>query len=213
MPRAAPGVIARGALCRNISGNPGKTVRKMNRVASGASSQLGKEIHFHPGERKYHSRFYFALHLSEFGVDCGRLGEVESLVGDCRPPPPGNPRQPTFDWITIPKSGGLWENPPKMHCGFFNFSQIWQKNGGVFLPMYTYPSLNNLHKQYNLNKLNFTQYFKNSYSYFPCTAFCDVLEFVHFHCHLYGVWFVEPPSIAITNVLKEWDYQYALPVL
>jgi hypothetical protein len=28
-----------------------------------------------------------------------------------------------------------------------------------------------------------------------------VLEFVNSHYHLYGVWLVRPPSIAITNVL------------
>ncbi|OGO62125.1 MAG: hypothetical protein A2032_05315 [Chloroflexi bacterium RBG_19FT_COMBO_49_13] len=213
MPCAAPGVIARGALRQTISENIDMAVRKLNRYVVGDSSQYGKEIHFHPGERNFLKSVYFTLHLSGFGVDSGRLGEVVSLVGDCRPPPPGNPRQPTILRSINPSDGGLRENPTKLKSGFFDFTQKRQKNGGFFLPMCMCPSLNNLINQSNLNKLNFPQYFKNTYSYFSCTVFRYVLKFVHFHCHLYGVWFVEPPAIAITNVLENRDYHYALSLL
>jgi hypothetical protein len=213
MPRAAPSVIAKGALRRIISKYFDVAVRKLDRYVAGDSSQFGKEIHFHPGERNFQKSVYFTLHLSRFGVDSGRLGEVVSLVGDCRPPPPGNPRQATILRGIKPINGGLRENPTKMRSRFFDFTQKRQKNGGVLLPTCMYPSLNNLHNQYNLNKLNIPQYFKNTFSYFSCTVFCSVLEFVHFHCHLYGVWLVEPPAIAITNVLENRDYYYALSLL
>jgi hypothetical protein len=213
MPRAAPGVIASGKLRRTIPRRSCLSVRKMGRYVAGYSSPLGKEIHFHPGELEFHKSFYFTLHLSGFGVERGRLGEVESLVGDCRPPPPGNPHQPTFLICTNPAYGGLRKNPVETCNGLWNFSPKWQKNGGVFLPMCKYPSLTNVKNRYNLKKLISTQYFKNNYSYFSCTEIHSVLKFAQFHCHLYGVWSVEPPSIAITNVLGKWECYYALPLL
>jgi hypothetical protein len=67
------------------------------------------------------------------------LGEVESLVGDCRPPPPGNPRQPTTLISTDLWNGGLRKNP-FIQNGFNVFIPKWRKKGKVFLPMYKHLS-------------------------------------------------------------------------
>jgi hypothetical protein len=200
MPRAAPGVIARGALRRKIPGEPRISVQDMGRYRDGYSSWSGSKIRIRPDLRSYQGRNYFTLHLSGFGVEHGRLGEVESLVGDCRPPPPGNPRQPTTLISIDLWNGGLRKNP-FIHNGFNVFIPKWRKKGEVFLPMYKHLSFNNSKYLYNLKKSNRWQYFKNNCSYFSCIEKCTVLEFVNSHYHLYGVWLVRPPSIAITNVL------------
>ena len=213
MPRAAPGVHAWGAVRRIIPGNPSVSVHVLGRYRLGSSSRVGMDPGFRPDMHRFHKSFYFTLHLSGFGVERGRLGEVESLVGDCRPPPPGNPRQPTILKVNRLSDGGLRENPIKTTVGFYGFIPNWQKNGGVFLPKCKLPSLNIIHKSRNLKKLIPAQYFKNKYSFFTCTELPSVLECCQLHCHLYGVWLVEPPSIAITNVLGKRDCHYALPVL
>lgn len=201
MPHAAPGVIARRALRRTIPGEPYAPVQPSGRLMERYTSQSGSRIHFQPDERRIRKRICFTLHLSGFGVECGRLGEVESLVGDCRPPPPGNPHQPTTQSNKDPMWAG-WRKNPFNSNGFITFIPKWQKNGGVFLPMRKHHSFNKSENIHNLKILNQSQYFKNNCSYFSCTEMCTVLEFVNPHCHLYGDWLVGPPSIAITNVLE-----------
>lgn len=213
MPRAAPGVIARGALRRKNKGNSCVSVRESDRYKAECSFRLGMETHIRPDERWSRKRFPFTLHLSGFEVERGRLGKVESLVGDCRPPPPGNPRQPIMLFRIKHGCCGFQKNPVDSGNGFDAFIPKWQKNGGVFLRMCKHHSFKNTDNPYNLKKLVFLQYFKNNCSYFSCAEKCSVLESCNFHYHLYGLWLVEPPSIAITNVLKIKDYLYALPVL
>ena len=201
MPSAAPGVTARGAL-RQINPETSWIPAQLSgRTKEGCSSFQGRETEFRPDERRLHSWFYFTRHLSVFGVECGRLGEVESLVGDCWPPPPGNPRRPLPRRSGSAPGDGLDKNPRIIKHGFFVFIPKWLKNGGVFLPIRKLHTFNIFKYWHNLKEINYSQYFKNKRSYYTCAQKCSVLEFGSFHYHLYGVRLVEPPSIAITNVL------------
>jgi hypothetical protein len=200
MPRAAPGIIARGALCWKIPGEPRIPVQVLGWYMEGYSSRSRSEACIRPDVREFQRSKSFTPHSSGFRVERGRLGEVVSLVGDCRPPPPGNPRQPVIQIRKRETNRGLGKNPYN-NDGFVAFIAIWQKNGGVILPVYRYHSFNNNKKHSNLKKLNSAQYFKNICSYSSCAVKCTVLEFVHSHYHPYGFWLVGPPSIAITNVL------------
>jgi hypothetical protein len=46
------------------------------------------EIYLLPNDSRSHYLCSFTLQFSGFWVERGGLGEVVSLVGDCRPPPP-----------------------------------------------------------------------------------------------------------------------------
>jgi hypothetical protein len=200
MPRAAPGVIARGALCWKIPGEPRIPVQVLGWYMEGYSSRSRSEACIRPDVREFQRSKSFTPHSSGFRVERGRLGEVVSLVGDCRPPPPGNPHQPIIQTRISRWDGGLGKNPLN-NDGFVAFFHKWQKNGGVNLPMYKQHSFNNNKNHTNLKNFNPAQYFKNIRSYSSCAVKCTVLEFDGSHCHLYGFWLVGPPSIAITNVL------------
>jgi hypothetical protein len=200
MPLAAPGVIARGALCRKIPGEPLVLAQVMGRYREGCSSWSRSEVWFRPDVRMNRCRNYFTPHSSCFRVERGCLGEFVSLVGDCWPPPPGNPRQPIIQIRNRRWNGGLGKNPNN-NDGFVAFIPKWRKNGGVILPVKKYCTLNNNKKPSNLKILNPAQYFKNIRSFYSCAVKSTVLEFIHSHCHPYGFWLVGPPSIAITNVL------------
>jgi len=212
MPHATRGVIARWALRRKIPGEPILPVHDLDRYIEGYSSWSGSETYTRLGVRRFKKRNYFIQHSSGFRVERGRLGEVESLVGDCRPPPPDNPHQPSTGSRINRLSGGLWKNP-FIYNGFYVFSQKWQKDGGVLLPKCRYPSLNNNGYLYNLKNIKILQYFKNICSFFSCIEKSTVLEFVRSHYHLYGFRLVGSPSIAITNVLITKGNLYALSLL
>jgi len=175
-------------------------VHDLVRYMDGYSSwPVGKTCR-RPVLQSFKIRNYLIQHSSGFRVESGRLGEVESLVGDCRPPPPDNPHQLITRSSINCISGELWKNP--FPCdGFIEFIPKWQKNGGVSLSMCRHHSFKNIEYPYNLKKLIQSQYFKNDCSYFSCVEKCTVLEFVSSHYHLYGLRLVGLPSIAITNVL------------
>jgi hypothetical protein len=72
--------------------------------------RMGMERVIHPIQGMIIGRCTFTLQSSGLCVGRGRLGEVVSLVGDCRPPPPGNPRRPTrlrFDNASMVGGGVL----------------------------------------------------------------------------------------------------------
>ncbi len=200
MPRAAPGAIARGALRWIIPGEPTISSQKFGRYMDGYSPWIWCMSCIQPGLRKYQHMDYFTLHSSIIIVEHGRLGEVVSMEGDCRPPPPGNPRLPSTLNSADLSSGELLKAPFK-GVRLFGFIFNPQKNGGEFLPLYKHLSLKISKNPTNLKKFIRTQYFKNICSYFSCIVKRTVLEFVHSHCHLYGFRVVGLPSIAITNVL------------
>jgi hypothetical protein len=201
MPRAAPGSNARGALRRDLPDQLHATVRYPDSclVKCPCCPEMEKDLH-RCGCRS-HLCCSFTLQFSGLGVERGVLGEVVSLVGDCRPPPPGNPRQPTNPVSTIKWVGRRPVISAKAGIGSIGYISNKQKNGGVFLPIWVHCSLINLQISTNLKILNHQQYFKNNRSYFSCARKNHVLKFEHFPSHMCGFRDVEPPSIAITNVL------------
>ncbi len=201
MPRAAPGDIARGALRRKLPEDLRVSVCNSDRYLSSYSYRLDKEISLLHHKSRSNKCCHFTLHSSGFGVERGRLGEVVSLVGDCRPPPPGNPHRPTIPMSSINWVGGRHLSPPPVGSGSIGFTSVKPKNGGFFLPVSMHCSFNSNPLNTNLKDLNYIEYFKNNRSYFSCAGKNPVLKFEHFHSHLCGFNQVEPPSIAITNVL------------
>jgi hypothetical protein len=203
MPRAAPGDIARGALRRKLPENLRVSVRNSDGCLARYPYpyRFGMETYLHLSESRSRKCCYFTLHLSGFWVERGRLGEVVSLVRDCRPPPPGNPYRPTASSFATKWDGGKHRNPTQVDNGFC-FILKKQENGGVFLPLRMYSTFNSHQISANLKDLNHCEYFKNNCSYFSCIVKNPVLKFEHFHSHLCGYRDVEPPSIAITNVLE-----------
>jgi len=202
MPSAAPGVIARGAMRQPGPRCSWVPVPHSNRTGAGCSSGLGSGSAHQPGVRRYRSYLCFTQLLSVIGVERGRLGEVESLVGDCRPPPPGNPHRPPARSST--RSVGMSKrNLQNTKLWFVVSSSKGHKCGGLLLLINKLHSYIKYHPFENLKELNYSQYFKINHSFFPCAEIRSVLEFGRFHSHLYGVWLRKPPPIAITNVLKK----------
>ncbi len=144
---------------------------------------------------------YFTPHFSFFEVERVRLGEVVSLVGDCRPPPPGNPRRPASSEYSGQGSEKAWTRHGITSAGRIFITPNCKNYGGEYLILWKRCSFNNLRKRNNLKKLNNLQYFKKNGSYFSCTWTKHVLKFSCLHSHLCGLRGVESPSIAITNVL------------
>ena len=110
MSHAAPGVIARDASRRKIPGDPKIVGHSLARYKDRYSSWSARENFPSSNMRRYKGKNLFIQHSSGLWVERGRLGEVKSLVGDCRPPPPDNPRQPTTLNNEKQVSGGLWNN-------------------------------------------------------------------------------------------------------
>ena len=202
MPSAAPGVIARGALRQTVPATLWASAQHLGRAKVECSSRSRAGIPIRPVKRRFEYWLYFTGHYSAHRVECGRLGEVESVVGDCRPPPPGNPRRLASWRSHYPIGDELDVNPSDNNHGSLLFIQKWHENGGVFLPIWKHCSFNIPQNTSNLKKLNLAQYFKIISSYFTCTQKPFVLEFGDLHYHLYGDWLVELPYIAITNVLE-----------
>ena len=160
------------------------------------------KTYLHPNGDRFTRWLTFTLNFSRFEVERGRLGEVVSLVGDCRPPPPGNPRQPTSLVCTNQGWNRRWTSQAATNERKPFFTSKCINRGGNYLIVWKRCSFNNLQNTSNLKKLNYLQYFKKNCSYFSCTWKKHVLKFVNLHSHLCGLMEVEPPSIAITNVLE-----------
>jgi hypothetical protein len=203
MPRAEPGVIAREAQRRKLLWNYWVPVAAVDRNLRCSTS--GRGAFLSPGVDQKNG-FLFTLHLSGSWVERGCLGEVESLVGDCRPPPPGNPRRPTRRRLVTRSCGRLVTN--LSDTGRFSaFIPGLQKNGGDFLPLSRLLSYNIYINLSNLKILIKIQNFKKTCSFFSCNTPLTMLRFVHSHCHLYGVPAMGSPPIVITNVLLIEDYK------
>jgi hypothetical protein len=198
MPRAIPGAFILELLRRRFPVRLYKSVQNVDRRAAKCLTR-GLMAECLPSiARTLLLRNTFTLPFSGFGVARGRLGEVERLVGDCRPPPPGNPRRPATIWI-LKHQGDEWRANPTINRPVF--SHQYQQNGGFFMQLWKGCSFNIKEMNTHLKKLKNIQYFKNIHSSFYCTLIMPVLESSIFHSHLCGVRVVEPPSIAMTNVL------------
>jgi hypothetical protein len=202
MPRAAPGVCATGAMRRRLREHIESSVQGYGRRRSGHPPWL-KTM---PCHRRLGGRLllwlYFTLHFTGYGVERGCLGEVVSLVGDCRPPPPGNPHRPPFqkqasiqEW-----AGGKDKSKYTLWRSLHRIKNT--THGEIILENSRPCTFNRYPHRHNLKELNWSQNFKNNCSYFYCTGKCPVLEFGKLHSHLCGLSVVELPSIAVTNVLE-----------
>jgi hypothetical protein len=156
----------------------------------------------HPYGSRFGKWCYFTQQFSGFEVERGRLGEVVSLVGDCRPPPPGNPHRLTPHNFIDEWWDGWQMSRARADMGSNIISSKVSNFGTNILTVWKHYSFNNPQFTHNLKELNKLQYFKNNRSYSSCVVKKHVLEFSHFHSHLCGLREVEPPSIAITNVLE-----------
>ena len=197
MSRAVPGVAARDDLRRERIRDQRLSAWVSGRHPKQRPKFVGLGFYFHlHGHRSFY-RCSFTLQSSGIGVEQGRLGEVVSLVGDCRPPPPGNPRRPAFS-IGVGNRWGLKDQG----SGGAIFSREISKNGEIELLCSNKPSLYEYRCKANLKELNKSQYFKKNRSSFYCTGMNPVLKFDRLHSHLCGSLEVKPPPIAITNVLR-----------
>lgn len=202
MPHAASGVVARGVLRRKFPENlpvPAHTLGEYMEIYPYRTG-MGK-VSYSRGSR-FSKWCFFTQQISCIEVERGHLGEVVSLVGDCRPPPPGNPRRPTSQ-STKYEGRDEWKmSLAKVSEGSRIFSTIFSKRGGIIFTLSKLCSFKKQRITNNLKELNKPQYFKSNRSYTPCVEKEHVLEFSHVHSHLCGLKVVEPPSIAITNVLE-----------
>ena len=202
MPRAAPGEDARGAVRRKVPEYQGVPARRMGRRLVKCPYRSGMESDLHPFRKGLNTHACFTQLLSGFGVERGRLGEVVSLVGDCRPPPPGNPLQPSRARRVDGRSGrysGRWviQSP---RTG--RFTTNLRNPGGFKILVRLSISFNSNQILTNLKDLISSEYFKEKCSYFTCIGIWPVLKFGSFHSHMCGSMEVEPPSIVMTNVLE-----------
>jgi hypothetical protein len=201
MLRAAPSGTARGALRWDFSGNLPASGRSSARGVVQRRYRKGMERKIHLAGCRFHYRSSFTLPLSGFGVERSCLGEVVSLVGDCRPPPPGNPHRPSSSVKMDYRRGGTggWMDHI-MRMGD-DFTPRNRSYGGIVL---SGAQLTSYSCQFHsiLKELNRSQYFKITRSYSSCTGGSLVLEFGHLHYYLCGLNVVEAPSIAITFVLE-----------
>ena len=202
MPHAAPGENARGAVRRKLPEYLEVPVQIMNRRQCKYPIRLGMEISLHRQESGSKKCSNFTQSSSYFGVEPGRLGEVVSLVGDCRPPPPGNPHRLTIHDRMMRGSGWGCIDSKHAYQGGHGISVKMQSLGGFISLVWKCVSFNKTTTILNLKDLNSIEYFKKDRSYFSCIGYNPVLKFVSFHYHLCGFKVVEPPSIAITNVLE-----------
>jgi hypothetical protein len=202
MPRAAPGSNARGALRRDLTDQDQATVKNSDSCLMRYLFCVEMEADLHRYGCGFKHLCSFALQFSGFGVDRGVSGEVVSLVGDCRPPPPGNPHRPIIPEKRKAGFDGRRERTTGVVLGGFCFPRVNPKSGEVFSLGSMPYSFNDYLQPFNLKELNNHQYFKNNRSYSSCIGRKHVLKFLHFHSHLCGQLGLEPPPIAITNVLE-----------
>ncbi len=202
MPCAAPGEFAWGALRRKFLESAKAMVRVKNRCLVVSPYSLGMDKPVHPHGSKASTNRTFTQHSSGFGVERGCKGVVVSLVGDCRPPPPGNPHRPTTWRCTCGLRVGTGINMDKTMARESGFISKAKQGGRFDGPNSIAISYNTRSITSNLKELNPSQYFKNTRSYFYCMWVYTVLEFQHDNSHLCGLEVDKPPSIAVTNVLK-----------
>ncbi len=180
MPHAAPGEEARGAVRRKLP-------QKMMIPVLGRGGCLSSR-HGDLRMKKYIERrgsgsircSSFTQQLSGIGVGRGRLGEVVSQVGDCRPPPPGNPRRPSITAGVESQMEGEVYLIERLFGGGYCVSPGRRNFWGIIMFDWKRSSFNNDQKHGNLKILNSCEYFKEYCSYFSCTRNQPVLEFGSF---------------------------------
>lgn len=198
---AAPGGNARGGLRRAVYRELRTSACDLGRRPRKCLNLSGMGVYFLPCRQSTNYWWSFTLQLSGFGVERGRLGEVVSLVGDCRPPPPGNPRRPAYMGKSSTPNRQLFGGS-SLYAGGIRFTPKCSEDGDIRSSSSLHSSLYEYQNKHNLKELKNPQYFKKNHSSFSCTGKNPVLEFYRLHSHLCGSLEVKPPPIAITNVLE-----------
>jgi hypothetical protein len=202
MPSAAPGEITRGAVRRGLPDYQLAPVDTLDRRPVECPYRWEMETRLHPYIGRFYKRGAFTQLLCGVGLGGGRLGEVVSLVGDCRPPPPGNPRRPSSSKRAAGRAGETYENPSGTRHNGTCSSRKMRKTGGIHF-LYKIPfSFKNHVCLSNLKILNSSEYFKIIRSYYYCIGNQPVLKSGSFRSHMCGLEGAKLPSIAITYVLR-----------
>ncbi len=201
MQRAAPGEVARGAVRRKLPQYQWTPANQPGRSPGCGPHRPGVEVSLHPIKRGNILACFTQL-LSGIGVERGRLGEVVSLVGDCRPPPPGNPLRPPGAQRILPAGRASKARVGERGDSAPRIAKNWQRHGDIKVLISLPTSFNNLPNSGNLKDLKSFEYFKKNRSFFTCAGKLPMLKFGSFHSHMCGLMGVEPPSIAMTNVLE-----------
>jgi len=212
MPRAAHGENACGAVRRKLPEYLVVPVFLSDRRDSNCPFRSGMETYIHPCERRIKKCGHFTQQLSGFGVVRGRLGEVVSLVGDCRPPPPGNPHQPPIPWKMGYWPGGSQLKPANIFLSW-GFTSKMQKFGGTIFRVSLSISFNKKKILTNLKDLNPSEYFKEIRSYSSCTGNKPVLKFGSFPLPPVWVNGSGTPIYSDNKCSRNVGIIYALPVL
>lgn len=202
MPCAAPGEIAREALHQILPEY--HSVYERNRlVYDDVYTHINwMEPRIRPGICSPQLISSFTPQNPDFRVERGRLGEVESLVRDCRPPPPGNPHRP-INRRTIISCDGWLKKYQILISGLSVFIPSCTKKRGEFSSIIRLHSFNRIKRLSNLKILNYAQYFKKTRSFLSCADRIPVLRFLRSHSHLYGIKQVGSPPIVVTFVLEK----------
>jgi hypothetical protein len=198
----APGQSASGGLRQVSLNRPQVSVSQTDRYLWTHPCYPGKGSAFLPERARGSGWYTFTRQFSGLWVEHGRLGEVVSLVGDCRPPPPGNPRRPVSLRCRSRRLSRQRSGTASAVKKGDVFTLRMGKYGGIFTSIEAPSSLYKQLFSANLKELNISQYFKKDCSYISCTGNDPVLKFWRVHYHLCGLKVVGPPPIAITNVLR-----------
>jgi hypothetical protein len=213
MPRAAPGDNASGAGRRKLPEYlvvPGDYSDR-HTIKYPYRSGMERDLY---SQKNGSTQFgTFTQLLSVYGVERGRLGKVVSLVGDCRPPPPGNPHRPTTSRGELDGIGGRHQKLVPEARGNLYFASSMHIAGGLIFPIWLPFSFNKHKKLRNLKILNSSEYFKENRSYFYCTEKKPVLEFGSFPIPPVRVEGMGTPSYSDNKCSRNAGIIYALPLL
>jgi hypothetical protein len=213
MPRAAPGDNANGAVRRKFPKSLEGPGNQSARNPMTYPYRSEKESCSHHSIKGISKVCTFIQLLSVYRVECGRLGKVVSTVGDCRPPPPGNPHLLTTSRHVVGEIIGRQEDSRKVSGEDINIAPQIQRDGGFSFQVWLRFSFNNREKPSNLKILNSSEYFKNNCSYYYCTEKKAVLEFGSFSLPHMRVNGSENPTYSHYKCSRNAGIIYALPIL
>ena len=213
MPRAAPGDNARWAVRRKLPGYLEEPDHHSGGLLPKCPYRSGIGYYLHRSSYGSLKETTWTQLLSVYGVERGRLGTVASLVGDCRPPPPGNPHRPLHPNGRVNRYPGNPQKPVKESLKTAQFASIMHKIGGITNPVKTHFSFNKRLIPGNLKILNSAEYFKKNRSSYYCTEKKPVLEFGSFPLPPVRVLGSGTPIYSDNKCSSNVGVNYALPIL
>ncbi len=213
MLRAAPGESVRGAVRWKLSQEMKIPVVMIDRYESSRYLELMMEGNVHQSNSRSKKCSSFTQQLSGYGVERGRLGEVVSQVGDCRPPPPGNPPRPTIAAGMVSRKGNKVLQRRRIYRWPGCVLPRTQENWGIIFLLSMSTTFNTIKIRSNLKILDSSEYFKVNHSYSSCTGPEPVLEFGSFPLPPVWVNGSGTPIYSDYKCSKNAGIIYALPLL